>query len=43
MRATRVGADTAVAQIGRLVSEAQTGKAQVQRLADRVSGVFVPS
>jgi Cu+-exporting ATPase len=42
VRATRVGADTAVAQIGRLVSEAQTGKAQVQRLADRVSGVFVP-
>ncbi len=42
MRATRVGADTAVAQIGRLVSEAQTGKAQVQRLADRVSAVFVP-
>ena len=42
VRATRVGADTAVAQIGRLVSEAQTGKAQVQRLADRVSAVFVP-
>jgi Cu+-exporting ATPase len=42
VRATRVGADTAVAQIARLVSEAQAGKAQVQRLADRVSGVFVP-
>jgi Cu+-exporting ATPase len=42
VRATRVGADTALAQIARLVSEAQTGKAQVQRLADRVSAVFVP-
>jgi P-type Cu+ transporter len=42
VRATRVGADTALAQIGRLVTEAQTGKAEVQRLADRVSGVFVP-
>jgi P-type Cu+ transporter len=42
VRATRVGADTALAQIGRLVTEAQTGKAAVQRLADRVSGVFVP-
>ena len=42
VRATRVGADTALAQIGRLVTQAQTGKAQVQRLADRVAGVFVP-
>ena len=42
VRATRVGADTAVAQIGRLVTEAQSGKAPVQRLADRVAAVFVP-
>ena len=42
VRATRVGADTALAQIGRLVTEAQSGKAPVQRLADRVSAVFVP-
>jgi P-type Cu+ transporter len=42
VRATAVGADTAVAQIGRLVTEAQAGKAPVQRLADRVSSVFVP-
>ena len=42
VRATRVGADTALAQIARLVAGAQAGKAQVQRLADRVSGVFVP-
>jgi Cu+-exporting ATPase len=42
VRAMRVGADTALAQIARLVTDAQTGKAPVQRLADRVSGVFVP-
>ena len=42
VRATRVGADTALAQIARLVEEAQSGKAPVQRLADRVSAVFVP-
>ncbi|MDP9377191.1 MAG: heavy metal translocating P-type ATPase [Actinomycetota bacterium] len=43
IRASRVGADTAVAQIGRLVTEAQAGKAPVQRLADRVASVFVPA
>ena len=42
VRATRVGADTALAQIARLVESAQSGKAPVQRLADRVSAVFVP-
>ena len=42
VRATRVGADTRLAQIGRLVATAQTGKAPVQRLADRISAVFVP-
>ena len=42
VRATKVGSDTALAQIARLVTEAQAGKAPVQRLADRVSGVFVP-
>jgi len=43
VRATRVGADTALAQIGRLVAAAQTGKAPVQKLADRVAAVFVPA
>ncbi|HZB48313.1 MAG TPA: heavy metal translocating P-type ATPase, partial [Mycobacteriales bacterium] len=42
VRATRVGAQTRIAQMARLVEEAQSGKAPVQRLADRVSGVFVP-
>jgi len=42
VRATRVGEDTRLAQIGRLVAAAQTGTAPVQRLADRVSAVFVP-
>lgn len=42
VRATRVGADTQLAQMATLVEDAQNGKAQVQRLADRVSGVFVP-
>ncbi|MGI8461488.1 MAG: heavy metal translocating P-type ATPase [Solirubrobacterales bacterium] len=42
VEATRVGADTALAQIGRLVTDAQSGKAPVQRLADRISGIFVP-
>jgi Cu+-exporting ATPase len=42
VRATKVGADTALARIARLVEDAQAGKAPVQRLADRVSGVFVP-
>jgi Cu+-exporting ATPase len=42
VRATRVGADTALAQIARLVEAAQSGKAPVQRLADRVSAIFVP-
>jgi Cu+-exporting ATPase len=42
VRATRVGADTQLAQMARLVEQAQTGKAPVQRLADRVSAVFVP-
>jgi P-type Cu+ transporter len=42
VRATRVGADTQLAQMAKLVEAAQSGKAHVQRLADRVSGVFVP-
>src|SRR5699024_8139842 len=42
VRATRVGADTQLAQMAALVEEAQNGKAQVQRLADRISAVFVP-
>jgi Cu+-exporting ATPase len=43
VRATRVGADTRLAQMARLVEAAQNGKAEVQRLADRVSAVFVPA
>jgi Cu+-exporting ATPase len=43
VRATRVGADTALARITRLVEAAQSGKAPVQRLADRVSAIFVPA
>lgn len=42
VRATRVGDDTQLAQMARLVEDAQSGKAKVQRLADRISGVFVP-
>ncbi|MGI6879424.1 heavy metal translocating P-type ATPase [Microbacterium sp. gxy059] len=42
VRATRVGSDTQLAQMAQLVEDAQTGKAEVQRLADRISGVFVP-
>ena len=42
VRATKVGADTALARIASLVEQAQSGKAPIQRLADRVSGVFVP-
>ncbi|ROQ36619.1 Cu+-exporting ATPase [Frondihabitans sp. PhB188] len=42
VRAERVGSDTQLARIASLVESAQTGKAQVQRLADRISGVFVP-
>ncbi|CAN5561193.1 heavy metal translocating P-type ATPase [soil metagenome] len=43
IRATQVGADTQLARMGRMVTEAQNGKASVQRLADRVSAVFVPA
>lgn len=42
VRATRIGADTQLAKMARLVEDAQSGKAEVQRLADRISGVFVP-
>ncbi|MCH6231793.1 heavy metal translocating P-type ATPase [Microbacterium sp. CFH 31415] len=42
VRATRVGDDTQLAQMARLVEQAQSGKAEVQRLADRISGIFVP-
>ncbi|MFJ4413326.1 heavy metal translocating P-type ATPase [Streptomyces sp. NPDC088925] len=42
VEATRVGADTQLARMARLVEDAQNGKAQVQRLADRISGIFVP-
>jgi Cu+-exporting ATPase len=42
VRATRVGSDTQLAQMAQLVEEAQNGKAEIQRLADRVSAVFVP-
>ncbi|MFI8093927.1 heavy metal translocating P-type ATPase [Streptomyces sp. NPDC086080] len=42
VEATRVGADTQLARMAKLVEEAQNGKAQVQRLADRISGIFVP-
>ena len=42
VRATRVGAETTLAQMGRLVSQAQSGKAPIARLADRISSVFVP-
>ncbi|MEU5773542.1 heavy metal translocating P-type ATPase [Streptomyces venezuelae] len=43
VRATRVGSDTQLARMARLVEDAQTGKARVQRLADRIAGVFVPT
>ncbi|SDJ05210.1 Cu+-exporting ATPase [Rhodococcus triatomae] len=42
VRADRIGSDTQLAQMAQLVEDAQTGKAQAQRLADRISGVFVP-
>ncbi|GGX09812.1 carbonate dehydratase [Streptomyces malachitofuscus] len=43
VEATRIGADTQLARMARLVEEAQNGKAQVQRLADRIAGIFVPA
>lgn len=43
VRAERVGADTVLAQMGKLLAEAQTGKSGVQRLADKISAVFVPA
>ncbi|MFH5227571.1 heavy metal translocating P-type ATPase [Antrihabitans spumae] len=42
VRANRIGTDTQLAQMAKLVEDAQTGKAQAQRLADRISGIFVP-
>ena len=42
VRATRVGGDTQLAQMARMVEDAQSGKAEIQRLADRISGIFVP-
>ncbi|MEV0946887.1 heavy metal translocating P-type ATPase [Rhodococcus sp. NPDC049939] len=42
VRAKKIGSDTQLAQMARMVEEAQTGKAEVQRLADRISGIFVP-
>ncbi|MBF6424043.1 copper-translocating P-type ATPase [Nocardia cyriacigeorgica] len=42
VRATRIGSDTQLAQMAKLVEDAQTGKAQAQRLADKISGIFVP-
>jgi Cu+-exporting ATPase len=42
VRASRIGSDTQLAQMAKLVEDAQTGKAQAQRLADKISGIFVP-
>ncbi len=42
VEATRVGSDTQLAQMAALVEDAQNGKAEVQRLADRIAGIFVP-